>query len=115
MQRWANIEVDSYSSPILIAMQWNEYGAEWKARKYDSEGNIIYTIGKDDNNINSDQSLLSSESRESAGDSDGGQDLYIEKMLCFRLSPGKTPETQTGDNYILRRGSAFKTPHYRKF
>ncbi|MBK9333799.1 MAG: T9SS type A sorting domain-containing protein [Ignavibacteria bacterium] len=56
MERWANIEVDSYGNPILIAMQWNDYGAEWKARKYDTDGNIIYTIGEDDNNINLDQS-----------------------------------------------------------
>ncbi|MBK8983178.1 MAG: T9SS type A sorting domain-containing protein [Ignavibacteria bacterium] len=77
MQRWANIEVDSYGNPILIAMQWDENGAEWKARKYDTDGNIIYTIGEDDNNNNSDQSLLSFKSRKSTGDSNGGQSKKI--------------------------------------
>ncbi|MBK8980989.1 MAG: hypothetical protein IPM38_01425 [Ignavibacteria bacterium] len=75
MQRWANIEVDSYGNPILIAMQWDENGAEWKARKYDTDGNIIYTISEDDNNINSDQSMLSFETRKSTGDSNGGQKI----------------------------------------
>ncbi|MBK8983520.1 MAG: T9SS type A sorting domain-containing protein [Ignavibacteria bacterium] len=97
MQRWANIEVDSYGNPILIAMQWNENGAEWKARKYDTDGNIIYTIGEDDNNINSDLSLLSFESRKSTGDSNGGQKIKSDDNSNSKLQMKITDKSILGN------------------
>ncbi|MFZ1319988.1 MAG: SBBP repeat-containing protein [Ignavibacteria bacterium] len=48
-QRWASLEVDTEGQPILIAMEWNGSNAQWKARKFDTEGNVIFTIGEEDN------------------------------------------------------------------
>lgn len=46
-QRAALLEVDNQGQPILIAMQWNANGADWKARKYDEDGNVLYTYGEE--------------------------------------------------------------------
>ncbi|MFZ1322754.1 MAG: T9SS type A sorting domain-containing protein [Ignavibacteria bacterium] len=48
-QKTALLEVDSEGQPILIAMEWNGNNAQWKARKYDTEGNVIFTIGQEEN------------------------------------------------------------------
>jgi len=48
-ERAATLEVDSEGQPILIVMEWNANCAEWKAIKYDTDGNILYTIGEEDN------------------------------------------------------------------
>ncbi|MFZ1320200.1 MAG: T9SS type A sorting domain-containing protein [Ignavibacteria bacterium] len=48
-QRWATIEVDSEGQPILIAMEWNGDYADWKAIKYDVDGNVIATTSNEDN------------------------------------------------------------------
>ncbi|HRK01017.1 MAG TPA: T9SS type A sorting domain-containing protein, partial [Ignavibacteria bacterium] len=101
MQRWANIEVDSYGNPILIAMQWDENGAEWKARKYDSDGNIIFTIGEDDSNENSDQSELSFESRKNTGDPNVRQNSKSKMRISDKSITGKN-DVEANDTKLFQ-------------
>ena len=101
MQRWANIEVDSHGNPILIAMQWDENGAEWKARKYDSDGNIIFTIGEDDSNENSDQSELSFESRKNTGDPKVEQSSKSKMRISDKSITGKN-DVEANDTKLFQ-------------
>ncbi|HMQ70827.1 MAG TPA: T9SS type A sorting domain-containing protein, partial [Ignavibacteria bacterium] len=47
MNHWANIELTSDGTPLMIVMSWNENEAHWTAVKYGEAGNIEYTINND--------------------------------------------------------------------
>ena len=44
LEKWANIELYKDGTPLLIVMGWNGNNSYWAAQKYDSAGNIVYTI-----------------------------------------------------------------------
>ena len=82
-QRWATIEVDSEGQPILIAMEWNGDYADWKAIKYDVEGNVIGTTGDEDN---SDQ-ISENNSGSILNRSDSENDISKTKLLQNKPNP----------------------------
>ena len=84
-QRWASIEVDSEGQPILIAMEWNGNNAQWKARKYDTDGNVIFTIGNEDNSDQNSNSKTNATSDLNRSDSD--KDISKTQLLQNKPNP----------------------------
>jgi len=84
-QRWASIEVDSEGQPILIAMEWNENNADWKAIKYDTDGNVIFTIGEEENSDQNSNSKTNATSDLNRSDSD--KDISKTKLLQNKPNP----------------------------
>jgi len=84
-QRWASIEVDSEGQPILIAMEWNGNNAQWKARKYDTDGNVIFTIGEEDNSDLNSNSKTNATSDLNRSDSDN--DISKTQLLQNKPNP----------------------------
>ncbi len=58
LNKWATIELSSDGTPLLVVMGWDENSAYWAAQKFDSNGNVSYTIDdtKDIKNISSENS-----------------------------------------------------------
>jgi len=44
LEKWATLELYPDGTPLLIVMGWNENNSYWAAQKYDSSGNIVYSI-----------------------------------------------------------------------
>jgi len=66
-------------------MEWNGNNAQWKARKYDTDGNVIFTIGEEDNSDLNSNSKTNATSDLNRSDSDN--DISKTQLLQNKPNP----------------------------
>ena len=63
--KWAKLELANDGTPLMIVMGWNETEAHWAAIKYDSAGNVEYTINNEqDSDANNNEEIKTEEKPE---------------------------------------------------